>query len=215
MRLASFPKPRNSNHIRITFAIGLTLVISGIVSAQQPAAPVANAPVPAQEFREAGPPKRIPRQQALTTGAADGTIREVVSDGVTRPVGGAAIKLRNLQTNQTTLVMSSGDGVFRVLLLEPGAYELRVAAAGYAPFAIASLAVNANEVVTLEISIASTGSAGLQSRLPRQAELGPPLVAETMARDWELPGNSSSAGFRSKLHCGACSRLFASGGGRI
>ncbi len=129
----------------------------------------------------AGPAKRIPRQLALTTGALDGTVRQSVSEGVTRPVIGAAIRLRNLQSNQITMAMSSGDGVFRVLLLAPGAYEVRVEATNYAPFTIASLAVNANEVVTLEISVVSTGSAMLQSRLPRQADLGPPLAAEVPA----------------------------------
>jgi len=185
MRLASFPKPRNSNPIWIVFVIGVALTFSGIVCAQQVGSPGAASSVPAQESREVGPPKRIPRQLALTTGAIDGTIRETASGGVSRPVGGAAIRLRNLQTNQATLAMSSGDGVFRVLLLTPGAYEVSVEAAGHAAFGIASLAVNANEVVTLEITVAPTGSLSLQSRLPRQADLGPPLPAETMA----VPGS--------------------------
>jgi hypothetical protein len=179
MRLASLHKPRNHNRRRIAFTLGLALAMPGFVRPQQPAKEETGAP--AQESREVGPPKRIPRQQALTSGAMDGTIREPVSEGVNRPVAGAAIKLRNLETNQTSLAMSSGDGVFHVLLLAPGVYQVQVEASGYTPFAITSLAVNANEVVTLEILIASTGSSALQSRLPRQADLGPPLAAEPMA----------------------------------
>ena len=166
------------------FGLAVGLAIPGLTLSQQSAAP--GEIIPAQESRQAGPPKRIPRQQATTTGAIDGTIRELESNGVNRPVAGATIKLRNLQTNQTTLAMSSGDGVFRVLPLVPGAYEVDVQATGYAPFAIASLAVNANEVVTLEIAVVSTGSVALRSRLPRQADLGPPL-ADGGGCDRKLP----------------------------
>jgi hypothetical protein len=181
MRRASFHKPRTKYFLLTVFIFALSLAIPLHSAAQEPAPVGRPAPIEAQESRVAGPAKRIPRQLALTTGALDGTVRASVSEGVTRPVVGAAIQLRNLQTNQITLAMSSGDGVFRVLLLTPGAYEVRVEAADYAPFAIASLAVNANEVVTLEIPVVSTGSAALQSRLPRQADLGPPLAAGAAA----------------------------------
>ena len=179
MRLASLPKPRNHIRISTVIAFALVFVFPGWVGAQE--RPLSGAVAHAQESREVGPLKRIPRQQAMTTGAVDGTIRELVAGGVSRPVAGAGIKLRNLQTNQSVLAMSSGDGVFRALLLAPGVYEVRVEATGCAPFQIAALAVNANEVVTLEISVAATGSAELSSRLPRQAELGPPLPVEVPA----------------------------------
>lgn len=180
MRLASAHKPRTKLLPWIAFAFAMRLAVP-VYAGQQPGEGTLPAAVPAQESREAGPTKRIPRQQALTTGALDGTVRESGAEGLSRPVGGAEIKLRNLQTNQITPGASSGDGVFRVLLLTPGAYEVRVEAEGHAPFVIASLAVNANEVVTLEIFVAATGSVAMKSRLPRQADLGPPLAAEVVA----------------------------------
>src|SRR5689334_6664738 len=75
--------------------------------AQQPgtAAP-ANSP---QEVREAGPPRRIPRQQALTTAALDGTVREQVSEGVTRPVVGTRIQIQNVQTGQVSTTVTTGE----------------------------------------------------------------------------------------------------------
>jgi hypothetical protein len=159
-------------------------VVAGIAGvsdavAQQPATP---APArSSQEVREAGPPRRIPRQQALTTTALDGTVREQVSDGVMRPVGGARIQIRNLQTGQVSTTMAAGEGVFRFLLLLPGAYEFRAEAEGYEALTIASISLNANEVVTLEIRLVPNGVAEARSRLPRQPELGPPLPAEVAA----------------------------------
>src|ERR1700675_2310085 len=147
--------------------------------AQQPAAsPPASSQ---QEMHEAGPPRRIPRQQALTTAALDGTVREQVSDSATRPIGGARIQIRNLQTGQVKITLATGEGVFRLLLLPPGGYEFRAEADGYEALTIGSLSLNANEVVTLEIQLVPNGVAEARSRLPRQPELGPPLPAEAAA----------------------------------
>jgi len=147
--------------------------------AQQPAAsPPASSQ---QEMHEAGPPRRIPRQQALTTAALDGTVREQVSDSATRPIGGARIQIRNLQTGQVNITLATGEGVFRLLLLPPGGYEFRAGADGHEALTIASLSLNANEVVTLEIQLVPNGVAEARSRLPRQPELGPPLPAEAAA----------------------------------
>jgi len=143
--------------------------------AQQPSAPPTSSE---QQTHEAGPPRRIPRQQALTTAALDGTVREQVSEGVMRPVGGARVQIRNVQTGQVNTTLATGEGVFRLLLLPPGGYELRVEAEGYEGLTIASVSLNANEVVTLEIRLVPNGVAEARSRLPRQPELGPPLPAE-------------------------------------
>jgi len=143
--------------------------------AQQPAAPASSSE---QQTHEAGPPRRIPRQEALTTAALDGTVREQVSEGVMRPVGGARVQIRNVQTGQVNTTLATGEGVFRLLLLPPGGYELRVEAEGYEGLTIASVSLNANEVVTLEIRLVPNGVAEARSRLPRQPELGPPLPAE-------------------------------------
>ncbi|HWY07774.1 MAG TPA: carboxypeptidase regulatory-like domain-containing protein, partial [Candidatus Acidoferrales bacterium] len=147
--------------------------------AQQPAvAPPASSQ---QEVHEAGPPRRIPRQQALTTAALDGTVREQVADGVMRPVGGARIQIRNLRTGQVSTTRTAGEGVFRLLLLPPGGYEFRAEAEGYEALTIASVSLNANEVVTLDLRLVPNSVAEARSRLPRQPELGPPLPAEAAA----------------------------------
>src|SRR5207249_6925256 len=84
-----------------------------------------------QEKRESGPPQRIPRQKALTTGALDGVVREAVNAGGQRPVGGAAISLRNLNSAQGFHSSASAEGIFRLFPLPPGRYELRVESEGY------------------------------------------------------------------------------------
>jgi hypothetical protein len=165
--------------IRAVTCLLVGLSAGGDTFAQQPAAaPPASSP---QEVHEAGPPRRIPRQQALTTAALDGTVKELVSDATTRPVGGARIQIRNLQTGQVNTTLATGEGVFRLLLLLPGGYELRAEAEGYEALTIATLSLNANEVVTLEIRLVPKGVAEARSRLPRQPELGPPLPAEAAA----------------------------------
>ncbi len=136
---------------------------------------VAGGQASLQKSTEASPAQRIPRQQALTTAALDGVLREAISPTESRPVAAAQLTLRNLRTGQIVRAVPSAEGVFRILLLPPGHYEFRVEAEGYALFSTPDLALNTNEVTTLEISLVSTGSAEFRSRLPRLPELGPAL----------------------------------------
>jgi hypothetical protein len=123
---------------------------------------------------------RIPRQQASTTAALDGVLREAVSQSESRPISSAELTLRNWQTGQIVRANSSAEGVYRILLLSPGHYEFRIEAEGYAPFVVPELVLNANEVTTLEISLVGTSSAEFRSRLPRLSELGPAVPPGSM-----------------------------------
>src|SRR5262250_3301841 len=112
-----------ANGARVAVCLALGFLCEGAANAQQQ---TGTPPVSSQQqMREAGPPRRIPRQQALTTAAVDGTVREQTSDSTTRPVVGARIQVRNLQTGMVNSTLASGDGVFRMLLLLPGTYEFR------------------------------------------------------------------------------------------
>src|ERR1700681_2844454 len=83
---------------RVAVCVVLGLAAGSHEMSQQPASsPPASS---GQQSHEAGPPRRIPRQQALTTAALDGTVREQVSDSATRPIGGARSEIRNLQSGQ-------------------------------------------------------------------------------------------------------------------
>ncbi len=134
---------------------------------------VSGAQAAVQKSTEAAPPQRIPRQQAWTTAAMDGVVRESIAPNQIRPVAAAQFTLRNLQGGPAVRATSSVEGVFRILLLSPGHYEFRIDAEGFAPFLIPDLVLTANELTTLEISLVGTGGAESRSRLPRLPELGP------------------------------------------
>jgi Carboxypeptidase regulatory-like domain len=176
MRPALMSKLRASVAASATCALAWAVAFPTVSYCQQPAGTAAPSST-SQELRQEGPARRIPRQLAQTMAALDGTVRERTSDANARPVAGAQIDLTSMQTGQTNSVLASGDGVFRFLPLAPGAYGIKVQAGNYEPLTIPSLQLNANEVVTLEISLAPIGTTQARSRLPRLPELGPPLAA--------------------------------------
>jgi hypothetical protein len=131
----------------------------------------------AKQSRQPGPTARLPRQQAQNFAALDGVVKSGPSDAAQSPVSGAVLTLRNVTSNVVTQITASGDGVFRAFPLAPGEYTLTVHADGFSDFALNKLTLRANEVLTLEVTLAPSRSAEVRSRLPRLPELGPPLVA--------------------------------------
>jgi hypothetical protein len=142
---------------------------------QQSPAPGQNT---ATQSREQGPPTRIPRQQAQDTTALDGVVRDAGFPSIMLPVPGALLTLRNAQSGQLFTTSTSGEGIFRLFPLPPGRYQLRVEARDYAPFVLADLTLQPNEVLTLEISLMTAAAVEARSRLPRLPELGPALSTE-------------------------------------
>ena len=57
--------------------------------------------------------------------------------------------------------------------MPPGKYDLHVEAETFQTLVLADFALQANEIVTLEISLVISPAAELPSRLPRLPELGP------------------------------------------
>jgi Carboxypeptidase regulatory-like domain len=175
--LSSRSSRRVSRSACAAVGVLLALFASGSASRGQQSTPgqqsASGGQATVQKSSEAALAQRIPRQQALTTAAIDGVVCETTSPNESRPVAAARLTLRHLQTGQIVRASSSAEGVFRILPLLPGHYEFRVEAEGYVPFVVPDLALNANEVATLEISLVSTTSAEFRSRLPRLPELGP------------------------------------------
>ena len=177
LALTSRTSRRVNGPARAAAALLLVFFAAGSVSSAQESAPTqqsaSGGQATVQKSSEPATAQRIPRQQALTTAAVDGVLREAISGNESRPVAAAQLTLRHLQSGQLVRAASSVEGVFRILLLSPGHYEFRVEAEGFAPFLIPDLSLNANEVTTLEISLVSTSSTEFRSRLPRLPELGP------------------------------------------
>lgn len=139
--------------------------------------PTVQEPTFQEKVQEEALPRRIPRQQALTAAAIDGTVRELAEGGaVERPIGGAKVILVGDAGRAIPPVFTTGEGVFRFLGIAPGKYGLRVEAEGFAALEIPALDVKANEVVTLEIRLPKTVATEMRSRLPREPELGPALA---------------------------------------
>jgi hypothetical protein len=193
LALSSRSSRRVTGSARAAVALFFATLVLGTASRAQQPRPTqpsaAGGQASVQKSTEAVPVQRIPRQQALTTTAVDGVLREAISSNEARPVAASQITLRHLQSGQVVHASSSAEGVFRILLLPPGHYEFRVEAEGYAPFLIADLVLNANEVTTLEISLIRIGSAESSSRLPRLPELGPAVA----------PGSSPALGTHREL----------------
>jgi hypothetical protein len=194
----SSPKPTSStSSLRwVALMVCAAGFFSGSVGAQQPdpAAVPASAGAAAHQSQEnRGVQQRIPRQQALATAAVDGSVREADPPGERRPVAGAQLILKNLQTGQLVRATANGEGIFRILPIAPGHYALRVEAEGHAPFGVADVGLNANEVTTLEIALVAVISAEFRSRLPRMPELGLALPADA------IPAMGSYREFRHRL----------------
>ena len=151
-------------------------ISAAAVLASQDSSPAASQQ-PVKQSREPGPPLRILRQQAQTTAALDGVVRDASNANSVLPVPAALLTLRQLQSRQLFTTSTSGEGVFRIFPLPPGQYELRVEAKNYATFSLPDLNLQPNEVVTLEISLIPAALFESRSRLPRLPELGPPLSA--------------------------------------
>ncbi len=123
--------------------------------------------------------KRIPRQMALKTAVLDGMVRDQAELAASRGIGGATITIRNLASGEMRQASTDAEGVFRLLNVPPGRYELRVEAPGYEGFEKPEIVLAVNELVTLEIALkAGVSVLGETSRLPRQPELGAPLPSE-------------------------------------
>src|SRR5258708_13665609 len=126
----------------------------------------------AKQSSESGPSLRIPRQEAFTTAAVDGILRDAGFSNRTLPIPAAALSLRNLETGQFFRATASAEGVFRLFPLPPGRYELRVEANDYAAFVLPELTLLPDEFVSLEISLVNAAPPAPPPRLPLLLELG-------------------------------------------
>src|SRR5579863_4680999 len=95
---------------------------------------------------QATPAQRLPRELAPTTAAIQGVLRNAAGLGL----GGVRVHLRNRATEANVDTATSGDGVFRVLNLLPGVYDLRAELDGFDLFGQDAIELKAGDAVAIE-----------------------------------------------------------------
>ncbi|MCS6803671.1 MAG: carboxypeptidase-like regulatory domain-containing protein [Acidobacteriota bacterium] len=131
--------------------------------------------------------QRIPRQPLPQAGDLQG----LVTGPSTTPIPGVAIKLRHLTTGKTFLRLTDGDGIFRVLDVPPGEYELQADKSGFVSVVQQHLRIVAGEVLTLCVQMkpATLPPARIE-RLPYQPLLKPESDGSLVVT--EEPGSEAS-----------------------
>jgi len=127
-------------------------------------------------YLTSGQQEEIPGRAPQKTGALQGVVRDANGNAI----GGATVTLQNTGTRETRSATATVEGVFRVLDLPPGKYDLSVASAGYASFSEAAITIAAGQAVVREIKL-TTLPAGAQPApgLPQvpQSKPSPPPAA--------------------------------------
>jgi len=119
--------------------------------------------------------EQIPGQKAQKMGALQGVVRDANGN----PVGGASVTLRNSATGEIRTATATAEGVFRVLDVPPGKYDLSVTTDGYEAFSEAGIEIAAGEALVREIKLtALPAGAAPPAGLPQvpQAKPSPPPV---------------------------------------
>lgn len=102
---------------------------------------------------------------------SSGDIKGTVTDATNAVVPGARVEVTNIDTGVSRETLSDDVGVFRILLLPPGNYALRIQAPGFAAYTRRPLQVTVGEAV---IAGAQLQLASIQAEVLVQDE--PPLV---------------------------------------
>jgi hypothetical protein len=100
--------------------------------------------------RNAPMEQRIPQQKTATVAALQG----MVTDEAGLPLPGAEIRLVDAAgASRTPQAMTSGDGIFRILGIPPGTYDLVITPLGGAPVKKPGVELKAGEVLSIEVHV--------------------------------------------------------------
>ena len=81
-----------------------------------------------------------------------GNINGIVQDkgGV---IPGAAVRVRNTDTNQTQSLVTNSRGYFEAVLLNPGSYEVRVELQGYKTYSQSGISLSVGQTLNLTVTL--------------------------------------------------------------
>jgi hypothetical protein len=102
--------------------------------------------LPAQQSTN---PQRIPGQKSQQKSALEGNVRD--PDG--RAVVGASIIFRNLESGTRQEKSTNAEGTFRLIDVQPGTYDLKIASEGYEEYVEAPVQLKSGEVLVREIKL--------------------------------------------------------------
>src|SRR5258706_12528857 len=87
--------------------------------------------------------------QTASTGALTGTVK----DATGAVIVGGTVTVLNTATGQSRTVTTGIDGVFKVPLLPPGTYEVRIASSGFKTVSFPAVTVNVTETPVLNATL--------------------------------------------------------------
>ena len=90
---------------------------------------------------------------ALSAQSPTARVVGIVTDETAAAVPGALVSVRNLSTGVRAEAQSNQTGIYNLLFLEPGRYELTVEAKGFRRYRRPSVAAETGQVVSLDVSL--------------------------------------------------------------
>ncbi len=116
--------------------------------------------------------RRIPRQVDQSSTAVQGIVRNPAGLGL----GGAAVRFRNADGREFRAT-TTGDGVFRILNMIPGPYELIVGREGFSYFHRPGIELRGADTLSFEVTLQEIPTAATGVReVPLRPELGKRLA---------------------------------------
>jgi hypothetical protein len=136
--------------------LSLTTEVACQTSDQTPAAGV-------QEIeRSGGPAQRIPQQRQISTASLQG----IVLDADNGPIPRVSVQLVGETAPAAT--QTAGDGIFRLLHLPPGNYDLLFAKSGAQTYVRSNVHLYAGEVLSIEVHLIAIRNSPGRSPIPQQ-----------------------------------------------
>jgi hypothetical protein len=131
-------------------------------------------------------PQQLPGKPPRKTGAVQG----IVGNANGRPVGGATATLRNLATGEIRKATANAEGVFRLVDVPAGEYELSIAGTGYETSVEGHVTIAAGGLLMREIKLVA--AAGATPPTPAGGEQLPPSTPSATGTESTAPGYSGA-----------------------
>src|ERR1700761_4516588 len=87
-----------------------------------------------------------------------GTLTGTITDPQGAAIPGASVKATNTATGVSTTVAANGDGIYHIVNLLPGPYELTVTVSGFATGITKNIALEVGQVQTINFAMAVSSS---------------------------------------------------------